>query len=126
MAAITMNTEHINITEIIFYATGVLAAFAIGYYCLYTVKTVDNDISLGRYHGYVYELKNMSFLFLIAVIGLLGFPVTAAFIGVDVMFTYVGSGQAILITLLALCFIFCRIFLGPSKKLNHPVAFRSS
>lgn len=135
MAAIVINTEQLNPEEIIFYSTGILAAFFAGYYCLAKIKKADPDISLNRYHGQVYEYRTTAFIFLVAVIGLLGFPVTAAFIGVDVMFTYVGSGQILLIAILALCFIFielasirifCRIFLGPSKKLNHPVAFRSS
>ena len=81
------------------------------------------------------RIKQQPFYFLIASIGLLGFPVTTAFIGIDVFFTYVESGQPVLITLLALCFIFIelaairiflRIYLGPHKKLYHPVAFRSS
>ena len=106
-----------------------------GFYCLNRIKAIDNDILLNNYHGYVYEQKNTAFLFLLAAIGMLGFPITAAFIGIDVFFTYVDDGQAVLISLLALCFIFIelsairiflRIFLGPHKKLNHPVAFRSS
>ena len=49
--------------------------------------------ALNNYHGYVYENKVTALLFLIAAIGILGFPVTAAFIGIDVFFTYVESGQ---------------------------------
>ena len=135
IAGIGINTEHINTIEIIFYSTGIAAAFALGFYCLGKIKTIDNDISLNHYHGYVYEEKITALLFLLAAIGMLGFPITAAFIGIDVFFTYVNEGQAILITFLALCLIFIelaairifiRIFFGPHKKLNHPVAFRSS
>ncbi len=134
-SAISVNTEHINNIEIVFYASGILAAFLLGYYCLNKIKKIDNDIYLDKYHGYVYEEKTTSLLFLIAATGILGFPVTAAFIGIDVLFTYVNSNQVVLIVLLALSFIFlelaairiyCRIFLGLHKKLNHPVAFRSS
>lgn len=135
MAGVNMNAAHINIIEILFYALGVVAAFALGYYCLLKIKNIDNDIALNKYHGYVYEQKNTALLFLLAAIGLLGFPVTTAFIGIDVLFTYVGSDQVITIVLLSLCFIFIelaafrivtRIFFGLHKKLNHPVAFRSS
>ena len=135
MAAVLFNAPHINAIEIIFYASGVLPAFLLGYYCLQKIKAVDNDISLNQFHGYVYEQETTGLLFLFAVIGMLGFPVTAAFIGIDVMFTYVQSGQAALIILMALCLLFLelsafrillRIFMGPHKKLNHPVAFRSS
>lgn len=135
IAGVGINTLHINSSEIVFYASGVVFAFALGYYCLKKTKAVDDDISLNNYHGYVYEQRSTALLFLLSAIGILGFPVTAAFIGIDVLFTYVQSGQVVLITLLALCFIFIelaairiflRIYLGQHKKLNHPVAFRSS
>jgi NADH:ubiquinone oxidoreductase subunit 5 (subunit L)/multisubunit Na+/H+ antiporter MnhA subunit len=123
IAAVIFNAPHINLIEIIFYD------------CLQKIKAIDNDISLNQFHGYVYEQNTTGFLFLIAAMGMLGFPLTAAFIGIDVLFTYVHSNQIALIILMALCFIFIelsafrillRIFFGPHKKLNHPVAFRSS
>ena len=135
MAAVLFNAPHINLIEIIFYASGVLLAFFLGYYCLQKIKAIDNDISLNQFHGYVYEQNTTGFLFLVSAMGMLGFPLTAAFIGIDVLFTYVHSNQIALIILMALCFIFIelsafrillRIFFGPHKKLNHPVAFRSS
>lgn len=135
MAAVLFNAPHIYLVEIIFYASGVLLAFLLGWYCLQKIKSIDNDISLNQFHGYVYEENTTGFLFLVASMGMLGFPLTAAFIGIDVLFTYVGTNQIALIVLMALCFIFIelsafrillRIFFGPHKKLNHPVAFRSS
>jgi NADH:ubiquinone oxidoreductase subunit 5 (subunit L)/multisubunit Na+/H+ antiporter MnhA subunit len=135
ISAILFNVSHINLVEIIFYVSGVLLAFLLGYYSLQKIKAVDNDISLNRFHGYVYEQNTTGFLFLVAAMGMLGFPLTAAFIGIDVLFTYVDSNQVALIILMALCFVFIelsafrillRIFYGPHKKLNHPVAFRSS
>jgi len=135
MAAVLFNAPHINLVEIIFYASGVVVAFLLGYYCLQKIKAIDNDVSLNQFHGYVYEQNTTGFLFLVSAMGMLGFPLTAAFIGIDVLFTYVHSNQIALIILMALCFIFIelsafrillRIFFGPHKKLNHPVAFRSS
>ena len=135
ISAITINARHINWTEVIFYMSGVLVAYTIGIFCLQKTYSIDKDISLNKFHGYVYEDKVTAVLFLIASIGLLGFPVTTAFIGIDVFFTYIESGQPLLIALLALCFIFIelaairiflRIYMGPHKKLYHPVAFRSS
>jgi hypothetical protein len=135
IAGIATNTAHINTIEIVFYTTGIALAFAVGFYCLKKIEAIDNNIVLNNFHGYVYEEKTTSLLFLLAAIGMLGFPITAAFIGIDVFFTYVNANQVVLITLLALCLIFielaairiyCRIFLGLHKKLNHPVAFRSS
>ena len=135
IAAVLFNAPHINLIEIIFYVSGILAAFLLGFYCLQKIKAVDNDISLNKFHGYVYEQETTALLFLFAAIGVLGFPVTAAFIGIDVLFTYIQNDQPALIILMALCLIFIelsafrillRIFMGPHKKLNHPVAFRSS
>ena len=135
IAAVLFNAPHINAIEIIFYISGIVPAFVLGYYCLYKIKGIDNDISLNQFHGYVYEEENTGLLFLFACIGMLGFPVTAAFIGIDVLFTYVEHTQTALITLMGLCLLFIelaafrillRIFMGPHKKLNHPVAFRSS
>ena len=135
IAAILVNATHINLIEIIFYISGILPAFVLGYYCLNKIKKIDNDISLNQFHGYVYEENTTGFLFLVAAMGMLGFPLTAAFIGIDVFFTYVHSNQMVLIILMALCLVFIelsafrillRVFLGPHKKLYHPVAFRSS
>lgn len=135
IAGITTNAGHSEMAEIIMYSGGVLIVFALGYFCLQKTYAVDKDISLNYYHGYVYEQKTTALLFLIATIGLIGFPVTTAFIGIDVFFTYVENGQIVLITLLALCFIFIelaairiylRIYCGPHKKLYHPVAYRST
>ena len=135
IAAVLFNASHINPIEIVFYISGIVPAFLLGYYCLQKTKAIDNDISLNQFHGYVYEQETTALLFLFAAIGMLGFPITAAFIGIDVLFTYVHSNQVALITLMGLCLLFIelsafrillRIFMGPHKKLNHPVAFRSS
>ncbi len=135
IAAVLFNASHVNLIEIIFYISGVVLAFLLGYYCLHKIKAIDNDISLNRFHGYVYEQETTGFLFLLAAMGMLGFPLTAAFVGIDVLFTYIQSDQVTLIILMALCFIFIelsafrillRIFFGPHKKNYHPIAYRSS
>ena len=135
ITAIFINAKEVHTTELLLYGCGVLTAYLIGLFCLNKTYSIDQDISLNKYHGYVYENKVTAVLFLIAAIGLLGFPVTTAFIGIDVFFTYVENGKPVLIVLMALCFIFIelaairiflRIYMGPHKKLYHPVAFRTS
>ena len=135
ISAIVINANHHIWTEVLMYGGGVLFSYLLGLYCLQKTNAIDKEIDLTKFHGYVYEQKTTALLFLIAAIGLIGFPVTTAFVGIDVFFTYAQSGQVVLITLLALCFIFIelaairiylRIYLGPHKKLYHPVAFRSS
>lgn len=135
VCGICINMEIINWKEVIMYGSGVLLAYVTGFACLQKIYSIDKDISLDKYHGYVYEQKTTAFIFLLSAIGLLGFPVTAAFIGIDVFFTHIHADQVILIILLALSFLFielaairiyCRIFLGLHKKPDHPIAFRSS
>ena len=135
ICGIAINMEQINWQQVIMYGSGAIAAYIVGYICLQKIYTIDKDINLNKYHGYVYEQKTTAFIFLLSVLGLIGFPVTAAFIGIDVFFTHIGAHQIALITLISLCFLFIelaairiyiRLFLGLHKKLNHPVAFRSS
>jgi NADH-quinone oxidoreductase subunit L len=135
ITGVGLNTTHIYTTEILFYTSGVGIAFAAGLVCLSLTKKLNNKIDLDKYHGYVYEQRWEALGFLLSAIGMLGFPITAAFIGIDVFFTYIGDDQELLIVLLAFCFIFIelaairiflRVYLGPHIKLDHPVAFRST
>ncbi len=72
MSGISLNDAGIRGIEVIYYASGVMASFLRGYYCLQKAKRLDNDISLNNYHGYFYEMKNIALLFLVAAIGMLG------------------------------------------------------
>jgi NADH:ubiquinone oxidoreductase subunit 2 (subunit N) len=135
ITGIMLYTGEIETEELVMYGSGVLLSVIVGFTCLHRIERIDKDISLDRFHGYVYEQKGTALIFLLSAIGILGFPITAAFIGIDLFFTHIGSGDVAVITLTALCFLFielaairiyCRIFLGLHKKLDHPVAFRSS
>ncbi len=77
----------------------------------------------------------MANLFLIACLGFVGMPFTPSFIGIDLMFSHIDKNEFILIILTSLNFlvleisvlrIYARLFLGPSKKKTHPIAFISS
>jgi NADH-quinone oxidoreductase subunit L len=135
LAGIVANMDDVQWEQVVMYVSGIVLAAIVGYISLRNIYNIDKDVSLGQFHGYVYERKRTALLFLLAAIGLIGFPITAAFIGIDVLFTHIHANQIALIILTALCFLFielaairiyCRIFLGLHKKLNHPVAFRSS
>ena len=135
LSGIAANMDEVKWEQIVMYASGVILAALVGYACLNRIYRIDKNISLNQFHGYVYEQKGTAILFLLAAVGLLGFPITAAFIGIDVLFTHIHANQIALVTLTALCFLFielaairiyCRVFLGLHKKLDHPVAFRSS
>lgn len=127
--------ESFGMDEILIYLGGATASAIIGWICLSRIKAIDNDISLNRFHGYTYERPGTGLVFLLSSLGLLGFPITPTFIGIDLMFTHIHQKQYALIVFTALSFIFielsvlriyARIFLGQHKKEHHAIAFRSS
>lgn len=113
---------------------GIVSAIT-GFICLNKVNTIDNDIALNGFHGYIYEQPKFGFIFLLSCLGLLGFPITPSFIGVDLLFSHIRENQFVLIILTSLSFLFielsvlriyARIFMGQHKKAHHAIAYRSS
>jgi NADH-quinone oxidoreductase subunit L len=106
-----------------------------GFICLGKIKSIDNNIDLNGFHGYTYEQPTLAFVFLLSCLGLLGFPITPTFIGVDLLFSHINKEQGVLIVITSLSFVFielsvlriyARIFRGQHKKAYHAIAFRSS
>jgi formate hydrogenlyase subunit 3/multisubunit Na+/H+ antiporter MnhD subunit len=133
--SIALFHENFGQNHILIYLSGAVAASIVGFICLHKIETIENDISLNRFHGHVYEHPVIAFIFLLACLGLIGFPFTPTFIGIDLLFSHIHRQEVVLIILTALSFIFtelsvmriyARIFLGQHKKLYHPIAFRSS
>lgn len=127
--------EHFSITEVIFYLSGVLVAGAIGLAALYRLKFLEGNIDLDRFHGHIYEHPKIGRLFLLACLGVAGFPITPSFIGEDLIFSHIHENQLVLASLVSLSFIidglaiiriYARIFLGPHSKPYHEVAYRSA
>jgi NADH-quinone oxidoreductase subunit L len=127
--------KHFEFTQILIYLSGGTISAIVGYVCLHKIKSIDQDIDLNRFHGYVFEHPKVALIFLFCALGLVAFPVTPAFIGFDILLTHIEKDQYILILLTALSFIFielsvlriyARIFLGQHKKPYHAMAYRSS
>ncbi len=105
------------------------------YDCLHRMKALDGDIELNRYHGYSYEQPGVALVFFLCCLGLVGFPITPTFVGVDLLLTHIHADQVVLVAMVALNLLFLeltllrmytRIFLGQHKKDHHPIAFKSS
>ncbi|HTF29857.1 MAG TPA: proton-conducting transporter membrane subunit [Flavitalea sp.] len=127
--------EPVPVNEIVIYLGGGLVSLMVGFACLNKISAIDNDIHLNKYHGYSYEQPVISFLFLLSCLGLIGFPITPTFIGVDLMFSHIPENQVAVMVSTCLSYIFIeiavlriytRIFLGQHKKPYHAIAFRSS
>ena len=132
--AIAFN-EQFTVEQISFYLSGVLVSYVVGYYCLNKLRSLEKSIQLNRFLGHSYEHPKLAVAFLLAGLGIMGFPITSTFIGEDVIFSHIHEEQLILAFSTSLGFIlnglsvmriYARIFLGPHIKTYHDIAYRSS
>lgn len=133
--SITLLHEDFGHNYIFLYLSGSVISALVGYVCLKKVQSIDKNIQLNQYHGYIYEKPKLGLIFLISCLGLVGLPFTPTFIGIDILFNHIHKHEEILIIFTALSFVFIelsiiriytRVFLGQHKKAYHPIAFRSS
>ncbi len=117
------------------YLAGVVVSGLIGYACLNRLISVEKEVNLDRFQGHSYEHPTMDFLFLLACLGLAGFPITTTFLGEDLIFSHIHDEQIFLAIAVALGFlidglsvirIYARVFMGPHIKTYHEIADRSS
>jgi len=122
-------------TFIFMYLSGVFVAALVGYLCIARLKKLEKEVDLSRFHGHSYEHPKITFVFLLACLGLTGFPITPTFIGEDLIYTHIHEHQIILaiavslsliVDGLAVMRIYARVFLGPHAKSYHDIAYRSS
>jgi NADH-quinone oxidoreductase subunit L len=132
--AVSFN-ESFKYSQVHFYLSGVVVAGTVGFFCLRKIRELESYTDLYQYHGHVYEYPKISFIFLLACMGLTGFPITPLFIGEDIIFSHIHEDQyllavatalSLIIDGLALIRIFARVFLGPHIKTYHEIPFRSS
>lgn len=132
--AIVFN-EHVTVNEIAFYLSGIIISGAIGYLALLKLKQLEKRILISQYLGHVYEHPKFAFFFLLATLGITGFPITSTFIGEDLLFSHIASNQVLLAFFVASSFvvsgiagirIYARLFLGPHVKTYHELPYQSS
>jgi NADH:ubiquinone oxidoreductase subunit 4 (subunit M) len=132
--AIAFN-EQFEIWQIVLYLSGIVVSAAIGLFCFRFLEKSGEGTSLDRFHGHAYEHPRLTNLFLIACLGMIGFPITPSFVGEDVILGHVHENQYLLTFLVALNLIldslvafriYARVFLGPHEKTYHEIAYRSS
>ena len=121
--------------QVVIYLSGVTVAAVGGYLCLSALKRNGENLKLNTFHGLSYTKTGAGFVFLVCALALAGFPLTPTFLGIDLLFTHLHEDQILLTAFTALSFIFIelaviriygRLFMGPTKKHDHPIALRSS
>ena len=127
--------EKLTWDEMTIYLSGVVVFGLFGFYILYSMYKRNEELNLLRFHGHAYEYPIRSVLFLLACLGLTGFPISPTFLGEDLMFSHIHDNQIILAILVASSFvidglalirIYSMLFLGPHSKTYHEVAYRNS
>jgi len=126
--AVSFN-EHLNMADLALHLSGVLISGAAGFALLLWLKRREPGLfDLNRYYGHVYEHPRLAFCFLLASLGLMGFPITSSFIGEDILFSHIHQDQFWLALFIALSFIlggialiriYARLFLGTHAKTYH-------
>ena len=132
--AVSFN-ERFDLSHSLLYLSGVAVAGVVAYACILWLRRTENQVNLRRFHGHVFEHPRLALVFLVACLGMAGFPITTSFIGEDLLFTHIHPHQVVLAGLVSLCFVidglalirlYARVFLGPHVKTYHEVAYRSS
>jgi NADH:ubiquinone oxidoreductase subunit 5 (subunit L)/multisubunit Na+/H+ antiporter MnhA subunit len=127
--------EQFNMQHAIIYMSGVIISGVIGYACLYNLKRKETNINLNNFYGYAIPYPKTAFIFLMACLGLSGFPITATFIGEDLLFSHIHQNQLLLASLVSISIIldgitlirmYARLFLGPYVKQPLTRPYRSS
>jgi len=133
--SLALFNEDFGHNYMLIYLSGSATSCVVGLVCLNKVKKIEANVDLNGYHGHHYEHPILAFVFLISCLGVVGFPFTPTFIGIDLLFSHIHKQEVALIIFTALSFVFIelavlriysRIFLGPHTKAYHPIAYRSS
>lgn len=132
--AISFN-ENFGFHEIVLYLSGVIVLGVVGFVCLRILRILERSISLDRFHGHSFMYPGLAFVFLVACLGMAGFPITPTFIGEDLILMHIHQDQVFLAFCVALSFIinglsivriYARVFLGPHVNSVYDMAYRSS
>ncbi len=135
VALAALFNERTGVEHAVLYLSGVVVSGAVGYFTILRLRHHERQVDVKRFHGHVFEHPRLALIFLLACLGLAGFPITPTFIGEDLIFAHIHHDQVLLAALVSLSFVidglalirlYARVFLGPHVKTYHEVAYRSS
>lgn len=114
---------------------GVVVAGGCGLLILGQLSKFEKNLDLGQFYGYAHKHPKLALVFLIACLGLAGFPIGPTFIGEDLLLTHISERQVALAFMISLCFVmhglalirlYALVFLGPHDKSRYERTYRSS
>lgn len=125
----------VRLTTISMYLIGVIISAIVGYWSIRKLIIKEKRITLARFQGHSFEHPKIAFIFLLACLGMAGFPITPTMIGEDLVFSAVKEDQyflafflaiSLIVDGIALIRIYARLFLGPHVKTYHSIACKSA
>jgi NADH:ubiquinone oxidoreductase subunit 5 (subunit L)/multisubunit Na+/H+ antiporter MnhA subunit len=134
LLAVSYN-DHFDMEHAMVYLSGVFASGVVGYLSLNRLMKAEAKVDLNRFYGYAAKYKTLAFVFLVACMGLAGFPITPTFIGEDLIFSHIQQNQllfaasisfSLIIDGISLMRIYARLFLGPYVHQTLEAPYRSS
>lgn len=133
--AVSFN-ESFDYSQTLIYLSGPTIFGIMGYLILVSLQRKEpHHFSLNQYHGHVQMYRYRAFAFLLASLGMMGFPISPTFIGVDLLFNHTHENQYFLAFLqstgfivggISLIRIYARLFLGPYCKNTYGSPLKSA
>lgn len=130
--AVSFN-EEFSYQETIIYLSGIGISGVVGYIGLAIMRAKENHaLNMYEYQGLMDKYPLAALIIFLATLGLMGFPITPAFIGEDLLFSHIHEDQYGLAFIIAASFvisgislirIYARIFLGTtlSPRQSNPI-----
>lgn len=127
--------EQFEFHEILLYLSGIVLSGVVAWVCIQRLQREGEPTDLNDFQGHSYERPRLTTAFMLAALGLSGFPITPTFVGEDLLLGHIHENQIPLTALTAISLmlvglasirLYARLFLGPHIKGYHEVAFRSS
>jgi NADH:ubiquinone oxidoreductase subunit 4 (subunit M) len=132
--AVSFN-EHFEASHTMLYLSGVLLSGVVGFACLVSISAQHSLAKPRDYHGWAKQKPVIAGIFLLAALGLAGFPITPTFIGEDLIYSHIHASQKVLILLNAAAFVvdglvlirlYGHLFMGPDPNRTFAPGYRTS
>lgn len=127
--------ESFDYSQVHLYLSGIFLSFLIGLSVFRNLKKAGLDTDLSSYQGNVFVKPSQAFVFALACLGMIGFPITPTFLGEELILGHIHTGQYLLMTLiigslltvgLVIFRTYSRLFLGIHMKGMHIRSYRSA
>lgn len=128
--------EHYDASHIVWYLGGIVPGTILAYACLeYLRRKEPPFFDLQQYYGHQYEYPKLGFVFLLAILAQMGFPISPSFVGEDLLYSHIHEDEWLMAFFSALSFVvggialirvYARLFMGPHCKNYHHTPWRSA